>query len=106
MAPHIYITAKRKVRRWLLRRLPSCKELAPVMSESLERSLTVRERVVLKLHLLVCNWCVWYLQQLRFMRATLRGRAAQISREETSPTTALSPEARERLKHSFNRKAQ
>ena len=69
MGTGLYDKAIHAVRYFLLRRLPTCKQMAPVMSESLERPLTLRERVMLKLHLWVCVWCVWYLENLRTMRS-------------------------------------
>ena len=88
--------------RWLLlHRLPTCKATVQVMSESLERRLTLRERVSLKLHLWVCAWCAWYLEHLQFMRAALRTQTAQVSDDKSAPTTSLSPDARERLKHAL-----
>jgi len=75
------------------------------MSQSLERPLSLRERVLLKLHLWVCAWCVWYLEQLRLMRATLRARAHAANGADSTDSYAatLSAEARERIKSSLNR---
>jgi hypothetical protein len=91
-----YNRAKFALRLWLARRLPTCKELAPVMSQSLERRLTLREHFKLKLHLLICVWCVWYLEQLHFLRDAERARA-----EQGSPATTLSPEAHARIKQAL-----
>ncbi|HJR09206.1 MAG TPA: zf-HC2 domain-containing protein [Pyrinomonadaceae bacterium] len=108
MALQPYNKVRHAVRYWLLRRLPTCKEIAPLMSESMERRLTARERVALRVHLWVCVWCEWYLQHLRLMREALRQRAAQSDvEEETSPASAsLSNEARERLKRALASKNQ
>ena len=46
--------------------------MVPLMSESMERRLRLRESVELKLHLLVCAWCARYLKQLTFLRRLLR----------------------------------
>jgi hypothetical protein len=105
MATGLYSKAVHAVRYFLLRRLPTCKQMAPVMSESLERPLTLRERLTLKLHLWVCVWCVWYLENLRTMRTALRTRGA---REESDPdevgsAVKLSEEARERIRRALAR---
>lgn len=68
--------------------------MVPLMSESLERRLTIRERLGLHLHLLVCAWCRRYLEQIKFMRWILR---AQNSQATTEMTPALAHEARERI---------
>jgi hypothetical protein len=75
--------------------------MVSLMSESLERRLSVRERVLMKLHLWVCAWCAWYLEHLRFMRDTLRTQAAQVTDDKSSLTTSLSPDVRERLKRAL-----
>lgn len=104
MASQLYNKIRLGFRRWLLRRLPTCKSLAPLMSESLERPLSLRERVVLRLHLWVCIWCVWYLQHLHIMRDALRKRAATPVDEASAsvaPAVSLSVEARERIKRAL-----
>jgi hypothetical protein len=77
-----------------------------VMSQSMERRLTLRERTAMKLHLWVCIWCVWYLEHLHSIRDTLRTRAAQLPNEESSATPSLSTEARARIKQALSEKAQ
>jgi hypothetical protein len=46
--------------------------MVPLMSESMERRLRLRESIELKLHLLVCAWCAHYLTQIKFIRRLLR----------------------------------
>jgi hypothetical protein len=46
--------------------------MVSLMSESMDRPLSLGERVQLKLHLIVCTWCVRYLNQINFMRQLLR----------------------------------
>ena len=93
-----YDKTKHAVRFWLLRRLPPCKQTVEVISQSLERPLTLRERVLLKLHLWVCMWCVWYLEHLQIMRNTMRENASELPELDSPSTPGLSPEARERIK--------
>jgi len=102
MAQSLYGRATHALRWFLLRRLPTCKEMVRVMSESMERPLPLRERVLLKLHLWVCVWCVWYLEQLRLLREALRARAAS-PEAGGPPGVSLSAEARERMKVALRR---
>jgi len=88
-------------RRFLLRRLPPCDQLTPVMSDSLDRTLPFHGRLILKLHLSVCMRCARYLKQLKLMRAMLRARSAKLLAEEPV-TSALSTEARERIKRALD----
>lgn len=101
MALGFYQRTKQALRLWLLRRLPTCRQLAPIMSESLERSLSLRERLTLRLHLWVCRWCKWYLQQLHVMSDAIELRAAKIAEDKSPDAPALSTEARERLKRAL-----
>ena len=104
MGTGLYDRAVHSVRYFLLRRLPTCKQMAPVMSESLERPLRFRERVTLKLHLWVCVWCVWYLENLRTMREALRARGArEEGADEVDSAVKLSEEARERIRRALAR---
>ena len=67
-----YSNTKRALKRWLLRSLQPCREIVPLMSESMERSLSVSEWLQLKLHLRVCAWCARYLDQIKLIRQLLR----------------------------------
>ncbi len=102
MALSAYQRFKHAIRWWLLRRLPTCKQTVKVISESMERRLSLRERITVKLHLWICLWCVWYLEQLQLMRDTIRSKAAQEPNLESSSLPPLSSEARERMKLSLS----
>ena len=93
----IYFTVKRAVKRWLLRTLQPCREMVPLMSESMERRLTVGELFKLRLHLLVCAWCARYLRQIKLLRSLLRQRGAK-----TELVPALAADARDRIARSLN----
>lgn len=60
-----------KLRRWrnlaILRVLPPCKEIVQIVSASLDRRLTIREKFVMKVHLVACKPCVRYFEQSKFL---------------------------------------
>ena len=87
-----------KFKFFLAHRLPTCKELAPIMSQSLERKLSLREKIQLKLHIYTCDWCRYYLKQLYMIRKALQLKAQSEINDETQTTPSLSNDARERLK--------
>ena len=89
-----YTDTRSILRRWLLRTLQPCRQMVPLMSESLERRLSIRARLRLHLHLLVCAWCARYVEQIRFLRWMLRG---QQSRAANELAPSLAHEARERI---------
>jgi hypothetical protein len=74
---------------------PTCLEATRLQSQALERVLTLRERIGLKIHLALCSWCKRYGKQLRFLRS-----AAKLQSEHTEalPSQVLAPKAREKIK--------
>ncbi len=102
MTLKVYDKIKHSIRWWLLRRLPTCKQTVKTMSESLERRLTLRERINVKLHLWICLWCVWYIEQLQLLRTTIRIKAEQEANLDSPSLPSLSSEARERMKQNLS----
>ncbi len=49
-----------------------CKQATRLMSQAQDRTLTFRERVNLKLHLLLCTGCKNYNKQMDFIRKTIQ----------------------------------
>ena len=88
---------KDKMVRWLARRLPTCKEVTRMASDAMERKLSLRQHLEMKLHLLICTLCMRYVKQLQFMRDAVQRHAAQIENGTARPSV-LSDDARERMK--------
>ena len=63
------------------------------ISQSMERKLTLRESIDVKLHLWICAWCQWYLEHLHLIHDVARAQDPDLT-----PGPTLSPEARERIK--------
>ncbi len=97
MALKTYDKLKHTIRYWLLRKLPTCQQTVEKISQSMERKLTLRERIDLKLHLWICAWCQWYLEHLKIIRDAARAKGAE-SPDLESMSPSLSAEARERIK--------
>jgi hypothetical protein len=74
---------------------PTCKEATRLQSAAMDRKLSKAERLGLRLHLLLCQWCRRYGAQLKFLRST-----AHHCEDHLGPDLppGLSPEARERIK--------
>ena len=96
MARGVYDRIRHAVRYSLLRRLPPCRDLVPVMSESLDRRLGPREWLTLRLHMLACVWCDWYIRELVEVRQRCRA-AAEPARESVE----LAAAARERIRRAI-----
>ena len=96
MALTLYEKLKHSVRFWLLRRLPTCQRTVETISQSMERPLSFKERIQLKLHLWICAWCQWYLEHLQLIRETARAKADEATDLNTG--ASLSDEARELIR--------
>lgn len=97
MALKAYDKLKHSIRYFLLRRLPPCQQIVEQISDSMERRLSVRENINLKLHLWICAWCQWYLEHLHLIRDAARAKGPDLP---SGPS--LSAEARERIKRTLN----
>ena len=74
---------------------PNCREAARLQSDLLERPATLTARIGLRLHLLMCQWCRRYGQQIRFLRTAAQANDDAFT--EAAPQK-LSEAARERMK--------
>jgi hypothetical protein len=78
--------------------IPSCKEVSRLVSESLDRELSLRQRCLLRLHLLMCSLCSRFRRQLLFLREAAH---ALGNRYELPGQARLSPEARTRIQRAL-----
>jgi hypothetical protein len=79
--------------------LPSCKEITALISRDLEKDLSWREKLAMKIHLYICTPCRRYLAQLKFMSEVLATQDEKLEKGEYE--TRLSSEASERLKEAL-----
>jgi len=70
---------------------PTCREIVELVTDYLEGRLAVGQRTLFEQHLVYCDWCRVYLEQ---MRQTIQI-AGKVSEE------SLSPRTREELVHLF-----
>ncbi|MFC1836449.1 zf-HC2 domain-containing protein [Thermodesulfobacteriota bacterium] len=76
----------------------SCKEAAKLVSESLDRSLTFRQRLSLRVHLLMCRFCSRFQKQALLIKEAARRMAHEDEDSSAASHMSLSPEARDRIK--------
>ncbi len=50
----------------------NCKQNTELLSQSLDRPITFREKLAMRLHLVMCRGCRNFEKQLTFMRKTSR----------------------------------
>lgn len=53
----------------------NCSEATRLLSESQERTLTLKERMALRLHLMMCSGCTNFGANLKFIRKAMRAYA-------------------------------
>ena len=70
----------------------TCEETAQLISEGLDRTLSLRERLTLRLHLFGCDLCTRYARQLKFLQRTCA------DAEHLTEAAALDDAARQRIR--------
>jgi len=71
----------------------SCKDVSELVSQSLDRKLSLRERITVRLHLMMCDMCTNYRRQILFMHQAVR----QL-KQRNAPTARLPEDAKDRIK--------
>ena len=61
----------------------SCKQASQFISASLDKPLILRERIVLRLHLIICKYCKRFSQQLQTMRVAMTTLAQSIENDNS-----------------------
>lgn len=79
----------------------SCKEVSRLVSDSLDRELTFRQRVGVRLHLMMCGMCRAYEKQVLLLRNIARLYGKKMTEGETSEGH-LSEEAKARIKQKLS----
>ena len=72
----------------------SCKQASQIISQSLDKPLTMRERFALKLHLIICKYCKRFSQQVQTLRVAIK---QMISSIENNNTIELPSAAKNRI---------
>ncbi|CAN5798323.1 hypothetical protein BH20ACI4_BH20ACI4_01300 [soil metagenome] len=85
---------------WLARRLPDCRTIKPTISQSLDRRLSLHEKISMKLHLWTCGKCSRYLEQIKFLSEAAH-KHEESSTEKESPTVRLNSDAKDRLRNAL-----
>lgn len=94
------MTCNSSVKDFLARIIPPCTDVTRFVSESMDRTLPVLTRVKLRLHLMICEGCAQYRQQLLALRQALQ-RPTSPSQHQRQDEPPLSPAVQARLKEAF-----
>lgn len=75
----------------------NCRDMAELLSCSMDRNLAWHTRFGIALHLRMCRLCQTYKKQLHLLRDLLRGGSAEMIEPEHSATPGLPAEAKRRI---------
>ncbi|WP_425289856.1 zf-HC2 domain-containing protein [Stieleria varia] len=77
----------------------SCKEISKLVSSSLDRKLSFRDRIEVWMHLKMCRLCGAFWRDLRRLRSNVRG---QIVEKEQDESICLNPSSKARIQAEVN----
>ncbi len=77
----------------------NCKQASQLISQSLDKKLSLRERFGLKMHLFICKYCKRFSQQIQKLHVTIHSISKQTEEDEN---IKLPEEAKKRIVKSMN----
>jgi hypothetical protein len=80
----------------------NCQKASQILSQSLDRKLSLRERLSLRLHLTICDACTAFGQHLKLMRMTVKKITGQV---EENKNVRISETARQRMASKIDEEA-
>jgi len=78
-----------------------CNEISKKVSESFDRSLPLYQRMMIRIHLMMCKYCSRFKEQLVVIREAIRSEDENAAGSEPEDSAALSSDARDRIKRSL-----
>ena len=89
-----YKSIRKRVVMWIWNHTPTCTDMSRLASQSLEQPRSLKTRLKMRLHFLICAWCKRYFEQLNFVH-----RAAPDLHDHATNSLAgsLSADARQRI---------
>jgi hypothetical protein len=80
---------------WIETITPSCRDMTHLLSQSMDRRLSLQNRLAIWLHLTICDHCVRFAEHLGFIRKVSRSIRKYA---EKMPPAGLPASAKERIK--------
>lgn len=90
---------QKNFKKWLALKTEECKNVAPLFSKKYDQSLSLFEKLRVKLHLYTCGACLNYVSNLKFMHEVFHKQEENFEHEKIH--TSLTPEAKERIKNAL-----
>ena len=79
----------------------NCKQVSRLLSASMERKLSLWERLGLWFHFSMCKLCRGFSKDLQLLRESARRHAENIENDVDAAVAALSTESRDRMKRAL-----
>jgi hypothetical protein len=80
------------------RHTPKCRQVVRILSQGMDKKLSLKTRLLLKVHYLICRWCQRYFEHLRYLRKFSRQFPEEISNFNGF---VMPPDVKDRLKRRF-----
>lgn len=77
--------------------MPNCKEVAELVSLSMDETLPLKKRIGLKMHIKFCKFCHRNYKQLHLIRKLIGNRLRSDDAGQTESDSQLSEESRQRI---------
>ena len=80
---------------WVWNHTPTCAEMSRLTSRALEQPLTIKTRLKIRLHFVICAWCRRYFEQINFLHTAAPRLGLQLG---DLPGRGMPLEAKQRIK--------
>jgi len=77
----------------------NCKEVSRRVSESMDRRLPVHQRLLIRVHLLMCRYCARFRRQMMIIRELCR--SPKLDEDLPDTPVYMPPDARRRIKQAL-----
>lgn len=77
----------------------NCKEVSRRVSESMDHKLPLYQRLLIRMHLLICRYCARFRRQIAILRGLCRSQL--LDENSIDPSVFLEPDARERIRQAM-----
>ncbi len=82
----------------------SCEEIGRLLSESMDRKLTLGQRIEVWLHLSMCRLCSGFSRMLQGLRQAMRHGSGPLAHDASGEPARLSGDARARIEAAVRRR--
>jgi hypothetical protein len=87
----------------LARISPPCCSIAHQISDGRQKPFTLKERFIIRTHLMICDWCTSYSKQIALMSEAGRKEATSVE-SGNGPALQLTDSAREKLRRALEQR--